>query len=157
MDNHLSRTPFPERIRAMNERYDLPVNNTPTDLGVDRIGNFFDILMEEMRELNVVYNEAVTLRERADGILIDYDALECLVKLSDLLGDLTVYIRSEATKWGIPLEEVLDVIMDSNESKLDENGQPIKDSRGKFLKGPNFVPPEPRIRELLRSRMAETH
>ena len=36
-----------------------------------------------------------------------------------------VYRRSEALKYGLPLEDVLDIIMDSNESKLDAHGQPI--------------------------------
>jgi len=39
--------------------------------------------------------------------------------------------------------------MDSNESKLDENGIPIYDSNGKFLKGSNYWEPEPKIKILL--------
>ena len=42
----------------------------------------------------------------------------------------------EALKYGLPLEDVLDVIMDSNESKLGADGNPIYDANGKFLKGP---------------------
>jgi len=47
------------------------------------------------------------------------------------------------------MEEVLDVIMDSNESKLDGNGKPIYDSNGKFLKKPSYWKPEPKIKALL--------
>jgi predicted HAD superfamily Cof-like phosphohydrolase len=48
---------------------------------------------------------------------------------------------------------VLDVIMDSNESKLGADGKPIYDANGKFLKGPNYWRPEPRIKALLTTRM----
>jgi predicted HAD superfamily Cof-like phosphohydrolase len=72
-----------------------------------------------------------------------------LVAIADLLGDLIVYCRSEALKFGIPLEEVLEVIMDSNESKLGADGKPIYDGNGKFLKGPSYWKPEPKIKQLL--------
>jgi predicted HAD superfamily Cof-like phosphohydrolase len=72
--------------------------------------------------------------------------------IADVLGDIIVYCRSEALKYGLPLEEVLDVIMDSNESKLGADGQPIYDANGKFLKGPNYWKPEPKIRALLEKR-----
>jgi len=39
--------------------------------------------------------------------------------------------------------------MDSNESKLGADGRPIYDANGKFLKGPNYWRPEPRIKALL--------
>jgi hypothetical protein len=44
---------------------------------------------------------------------------------------------------------VLQIIMDSNASKLGADGKPIYDANGKFLKGPNYWKPEPKIRELL--------
>jgi len=74
------------------------------------------------------------------------------VALADLLGDVMVYCRSEALKYGLPLEAVLDVIMDSNESKLGADGKPIYDGNGKFLKGPNYWKPEPKIKALLEAR-----
>ena len=39
--------------------------------------------------------------------------------------------------------------MDSNESKLGADGNPIYDQNGKFLKGPSYWKPELKIRELL--------
>ena len=42
--------------------------------------------------------------------------------------------------------------MDSNESKLGADGNPIYDGNGKFLKGPNYWKPEPKIKALLESR-----
>ena len=71
--------------------------------------------------------------------------------LADLLGDLQVYCASEMTKFGLPLDGVLDVIMQSNFSKLGADGKPIYDERGKVLKGPNYWKPEPKIHQLLQS------
>jgi len=76
-------------------------------------------------------------------------SLDLAVAIADLLGDVIVYCRSEALKYGIPLEAVLQIIMDSNASKLGADGKPIYDANGKFLKGPNYWKPEPKIRALL--------
>ena len=76
--------------------------------------------------------------------------------IADVLGDIIVYCRSEALKYGIPLEEVLDIIMDSNESKLGADGKPIYDANGKFLKGPNYWKPEPKIKSMLEGRGIQT-
>jgi predicted HAD superfamily Cof-like phosphohydrolase len=62
-----------------------------------------------------------------------------------------VYCASEAKRWGLPLDEILNVIMQSNFSKLDANGEPIYDERGKVMKGPNYWKPEPKISQLLSS------
>jgi hypothetical protein len=71
---------------------------------------------------------------------------QILVMLADWLGDMNVYNRSEALKYGIPLEGVLACIMGSNFTKLGADGQPIiNPDNGKVLKGPNFTPPEDHI------------
>jgi hypothetical protein len=72
-----------------------------------------------------------------------------LVSLADFLADIIVYATSEARRWGIPIEQVLDCIMDSQESKLVDN-KPLKDERDKFVKGPNYRRPEPMIAQVLR-------
>ncbi len=132
---------FKERIASMNAMYKLPVNSSPT-LPVDvkdRLIKFKATLLEEVHEID----EIVQLIQD-NGCSADV-----AVAIADLLGDIIVYCRSEALKYGLPLEEVLDIIMDSNESKLDENGNPIYDTNGKFLKGPNYWKPESKIKTLL--------
>lgn len=132
---------FADRIKAMNEMYRLPVHETPqvpVDV-VDRLKKFKATLVDEVNEID----EIVTLAEQGA------DQTQVAVALADLLGDVIVYCRSEAAKYGLPLEAVLAIIMDSNESKLGADGNPIYDANGKFLKGPNYWKPEPKIRELL--------
>lgn len=135
---------FAERIEVMNKMYKLPVNTVPAlpSDTVGRLGKFKATLLDEIDEVNIVIND------------LEYGKpveAEVLVALADWFGDMTVYIRSEAMKYGIPLEQVLEKIMASNESKLGADGQPIYDANGKFLKGPKYQPPEDEIRKLLAS------
>jgi len=133
--------PFKDRIHAMNEMYKLPINSTPTLLEdpASRLRKFKTTLMDEVHEIDEIVQK---IEDREPDI-------DVKVAIADLLGDVIVYCRSEALKYGLPLEEVLDIIMDSNESKLGSDGKPIYDQNGKFLKGPNYWKPEPKIKALL--------
>jgi len=134
---------FAQRIAAMNAMYKLPANQRPTVPAevADRLVKFKATLLDEVHEID----EIVELSKSGA------EPMEVAVAIADLLGDIIVYCRSEALKYGLPLEEVLDVIMDSNESKLGADGKPIYDANGKFLKGPGYWKPEPRIKALLQS------
>jgi NTP pyrophosphatase (non-canonical NTP hydrolase) len=139
---------FAQRIAAMNAMYKLPANEQPSLPAnlLDRLVKFKATLLDEVHEID----EIVELAKKGGN------PVDIAVAVADVLGDIMVYCRSEALKYGLPLEEVLDIIMDSNESKLDANGEPIYDANGKFLKGPNYWKPEPRIRALLESRGVRT-
>ena len=134
---------FAERIALMNAMYKLPSNEVPTvpDDVAGRLKKFKATLADEVDEIDEIVAKA---EQGAPPI-------EIAVALADLLGDVIVYCRSEALKYGLPLESVLDIIMDSNESKLGADGQPIYDGNGKFLKGPNYWKPEPKIKALMQS------
>ena len=135
---------FAQRIAAMNAMYKLAANDRPSlpaDVA-DRLVKFKATLLDEVHEIDGI----VALSKNGAA------PTDVAVAIADLLGDIMVYCRSEALKYGLPLEDVLDIIMDSNESKLDANGSPIYDANGKFLKGPNYWRPEPRIKALLEER-----
>lgn len=134
---------FAERISLMNKMYRLPTNDVPTVPSnvTDRLIKFKATLLDEINEID----DIVELTKNGSS------SLQIAVAIADLLGDVIVYCRSEALKYGIPMEEVLDIIMDSNESKLGADGNPIYDENGKFLKGPNYWKPETKIHELLQS------
>lgn len=129
---------FSEDIKKFNETFGVESNHAPTNLGAGRLEKFIDILLEEMEE--------------GEGIP-HIDSIETLTEISDWFGDLIIYIASEARRWGIPLDGILKIIMESNFSKLDQNGKPIIDERGKILKGPNYWKPEKAIKELLISKL----
>lgn len=128
---------FFDKIKKFNEMYGVESNDVPTDLGRKRLINFRDILLEEIKEADDIIADAVTSEQ-------------ALVEISDWLGDIIVYCASEARRWGLPTPQILDIIMESNFSKLDANGKPIYDERGKILKGPNYWKPETKISELLK-------
>ena len=135
---------FAERIALMNAMYRLPANERPMlpDNVAERLVKFKATLIDEVHEIDDI---AAMVEKGADPA-------DVLTAIADLLGDVIVYCRSEALKYGLPLEDVLDVIMDSNESKLGADGNPIYDGNGKFLKGPNYWKPEPKVKALLESR-----
>src|SRR4051812_31212631 len=103
---------FSSDIAKFNWIYKLPVNTKPTlDVGVPadvRLEAFKNILGEELDEIDEIIDLA-----KAGG-----DPLEILTKLADFLGDVQVYCASEMAKFGLPLDSVLSIIMQSNFSKL---------------------------------------
>lgn len=142
---------FAERIFAMNRMYNQPVLDYPKlpENLKERLQGFGNTIRKEVEEI-----EDIKDYELEGGAALD--PLTGLVMIADWLGDIIVYCRSEAAKYGIPMEEVLDIIMDSNESKLGEDGLPIINEDGKFCKGPGYWAPEPKIRELLESRIKQS-
>lgn len=135
---------FTEDIKKFNEIYKLPIAPFPTldavGDAIKRMQDFKNILAEELNEIDEIIQNA---QEK------NLSNEEVLVNLADLLGDIIVYCASEMAKFGLPFNEVLNVIMQSNFSKLGVDGFPIYDGRGKVMKGPNYFKPEPAIRELL--------
>jgi len=145
----IEKKTFKELIKEFNSMYGLDVNDNPTLPTLERLKNFKSILSEEVEEINgIIENYEDSLNENQE--LEKEKEMELMTDISDVLGDLVVYIRSEATKYGIGLEETLDIIMQSNFSKLGEDGKPIYDERGKVMKGPNYWKPEPKIQKLLK-------
>lgn len=117
-----------ERIVENAKTFKVPIHEVPTNHGSDRIRQFHRVLSDEVDELLISH---------------------CIVNFADTLADVIVYCLNESVRWGIPIEDVLHLVIDSQESKL-VNGQPIWAEDGsKYLKGPNFVPPEPAISKLL--------
>ena len=133
---------FFEDIKKFNDIYKLPNHDRPHCGEAKRLIDFKDILSEEVEEVDEII-------EKMNSISSEQDKLEAMTDLADWLGDIVVYCASEARRWGIPLAKVLEVIMDSNFSKLGSDGQPIYDERGKVMKGPGYWKPEPKIKEIL--------
>lgn len=136
---------FSQDIKKFNGIYKLPVNTLPSlEVGVpaaDRMTAFKDILMEEIHEID----DIIAAQNAGE------DPLKVLTMLADLLGDIQVYCASEMAKFGLPQDQILSIIMQSNFSKLGADGLPIYDERGKVMKGPGYWKPEPKIEALLTS------
>ena len=63
---------------------------------------------------------------------------DCLKELADLV--YVCYQYAENMRWD--LDGALDLVHQSNMSKLGEDGEPIYREDGKVLKGPNYKPPD---------------
>jgi predicted HAD superfamily Cof-like phosphohydrolase len=104
-----------------------------------RLRQFKKILQDELLEV--------------DQILVAVDDTACadeqvLTMIADWLGDVQVYCASEMRKYGLDNDMVLDIIMQSNFSKLGADGEPIMRD-GKVQKGPNYWKPEPKLLEYI--------
>lgn len=130
-----------QRTRKTNEYADHPRDYFQT-----RLQSFKIILGKEVKEIDDAIEHAVAK---------DVEDIDVLVEMADLLGDIIVYCTSEAARYGIPMPEVLSIIMDSNFSKLGADGLPIYDADGKVEKGPFYWKPEPKIKALLLERIAD--
>jgi predicted HAD superfamily Cof-like phosphohydrolase len=132
------------RIREFNNFYDLPNPTNPTlsvvQDPVQRILSFTKTLRDEL-------DEGLDIIEKINAGASEADVL---TDLADWLNDIVVYALSESAKYGIPSEQVLNVIMDSNFSKKQADGSVLKDEHGKVQKGPNFYKPEPQIKRIIK-------
>lgn len=142
-------TTFFSDARRFNEIYKLPIKDKPTLPEIQRLKKFKEILLEEVDEID----EIVSSYERKQENLTKEDEIELLAELSDWLGDMVVYIGTECVKYGINLNQTLKIIMESNFSKLGDDGKPIYDDRGKVLKGPNYWKPQPKIAEFVKESL----
>lgn len=145
-----TETRFQSQIRSFNKMYKLDCEQSPRlphgyQNAARRISDFMSILQEEIEEGTAIVDRLQSVAP----------IQEVLAQIADWLGDIQVYCASEMRKFGLDNDATLGIIMASNFSKLDEDGEPIYDARGKVLKGVNFFPPEPELRELIGHQMLE--
>ncbi len=134
---------FKADCEKFNDMYKLSSSNGNLQYrGIERLAQFVTIFTEELAEVNSIFVKMAKANTEAEK-------LEVLTDLSDWLGDLVVYCSSEAGRWGLPMEKILETIMQSNFSKLGADGKPIYDDRGKVEKGPNYWKPEPKLKAIL--------
>jgi predicted HAD superfamily Cof-like phosphohydrolase len=146
--NNMSR--FSNDIVKFNDMYGMPVSEVPTLINAQRLRDFKSILTKELNEIDAIIL-ALEAHASSTASQEDLDAAASVIQvdLADLFGDLQVYCASEMVKWGVPIDETLQLIMASNFSKMGADGKPIFDEQGKLQKGENYWKPEPRIAMLL--------
>ena len=154
---------FKFNIARMHSIFRLPVADEPTlAVGQDpvvRLEGFQKTLRDEVAEFDTAPEGKLSIRDKL-LVLQEMQMENCtpeqleearqdvLADIADWLGDIIVYCRSEAMKFGIPLEDVLDAIMGSNFTKV--GSVPKYDENGKVLKDlSRFVPPENAIRTIM--------
>ena len=65
-----------------------------------------------------------------------------LLEVADALTDLLYVTYGAGHAFGIDLDKCFNEVQNSNMSKLDNNGEPIYNEKGKVMKGPNYFKPD---------------
>jgi len=83
----------------------------------------YDLIKEELQELK--------------------DAMESknLVEIADALSDILYVTYGAGCAYGIDLDKCFKEVQRANMSKLNEDGKPLYNEKGKVMKGPNYSPP----------------
>ena len=65
-----------------------------------------------------------------------------LVEVADALTDILYVTYGAGHAFGINLDDCFEEVQNSNMSKLDNDGRPIYNDKGKVMKGPNYFKPD---------------
>tara|TARA_Y100000590_G_scaffold443388_1_gene572752 strand:- start:1842 stop:2213 length:372 start_codon:yes stop_codon:yes gene_type:complete len=83
----------------------------------------FDLIKEELNELNQAMED------------------KNLVEIADALTDILYVTYGAGCAYGIDLDKCFKEVQRANMSKLDKDGKPIYNEKGKVMKGPNYSAP----------------
>jgi len=95
----------------------------------------------------LIHEEAQELFEELDRAVAEMQekgvvSKETQMNLMKEMADLQYVLSGTAVVFGLPVERVFDRVHDSNMSKLDAEGKPLRREDGKILKGPLYHPPQ---------------
>ncbi|MBZ9630753.1 nucleoside triphosphate pyrophosphohydrolase family protein [Salegentibacter sp. LM13S] len=114
-------------VKEFHKRFKLGIAEKPqASLGNEKNRLRYELMKEENEE----YLEAANTGD--------------LIEVADALGDMLYVLCGTIIEHGLEhkMEAVFDEIQHSNMSKLDENGDPIYNEKGKVIKGPNYCRPD---------------
>ena len=83
----------------------------------------YELIKEELQE----FKEAIEKRD--------------IKEVADALTDILYVTYGAGHAFGIDLDKCFQEVQNSNMSKLDINGKPIYNEKGKVMKGPNYFKP----------------
>ena len=84
----------------------------------------YELIEEELQE----FKEAIDKRD--------------IKEVADALTDILYVTYGAGHAFGINLDKCFQEVQNSNMSKLDQNGKPIYNEKGKVMKGPNYFKPD---------------
>ena len=124
MNLTMKRTFISEQAKEFRTKYNLRNDHSRMTRSCQK-----DLIVEEFKEFL-----------EAQGMLFMHGnnvQEDCLKELADLV--YVCFQYAENMRWD--LDGALDLVHQSNMSKLGEDGEPIYREDGKVLKGPNYQPP----------------
>jgi len=93
-------------------------------------------------QLRLIAEEGQEFMAAADECFADPENTKRREELVKELSDLVFVCYQFAATYGIDLDKAMQLVYESNLSKLDEQGKPIYREDGKVLKGPSYLPPD---------------
>ena len=112
------------KVGIFMKTFGQEVKNKPA-FSTDKINKLrLDLIKEELSELT----DAMKNKD--------------LLEVADALTDILYVTYGAGHAFGIDLDKCFNEVQNSNMSKLDENGKPIYNEKGKVMKGPNYFKPD---------------
>ena len=113
----------------------------------EKVGAFMKTFGQDVKQsssfsTNKVNELRVSLIKEELDELIEAMNKKDLVEVADALTDILYVTYGAGHAFGINLDECFEEVQNSNMSKLDSNGKPIYDDKGKVMKGPNYFAPD---------------
>ena len=113
----------------------------------EKVGTFMKTFGQEVKQSSSLSADKINqlrvslIKEELDE-LIEAINKKDLVEVADALTDILYVTYGAGHAFGINLDKCFEEVQNSNMSKLDENGKPIYNEKGKVMKGPNYFKPD---------------
>ena len=112
----------------------------------EKVGVFMKTFGQNVKQSSSFSSEKINalrvslIKEELDE-LIEAMNKKDLVEVADALTDILYVTYGAGHAFGINLDACFEEVQNSNMSKLDKDGKPIYNDKGKVMKGPNYFKP----------------
>ena len=113
----------------------------------EKVGFFMKTFGQEVKQCSSLSSDKINslrvslIKEELDE-LIEAMNKKDLVEVADALTDILYVTYGAGHAFGINLDDCFEEVQNSNMSKLDKDGKPIYNDKGKVMKGPNYFKPD---------------
>ena len=113
----------------------------------EKVGVFMKTFGQNVKQSSSFSSEKINalrvslIKEEVDE-LIEAMNKKDLVEVADALTDILYVTYGAGHAFGINLDDCFEEVQNSNMSKLDKDGKPIYNDKGKVMKGPNYFKPD---------------
>ena len=113
----------------------------------EKVGVFMKTFGQDVKQSSSFSSEKINalrvslIKEELDE-LIEAMNKKDLVEVADALTDILYVTYGAGHAFGINLDDCFEEVQNSNMSKLDRDGKPIYNDKGKVMKGPNYFKPD---------------
>ena len=113
----------------------------------EKVGKFMRTFGQEVKNEAKFPDEKI-IKLRYDLIAEELEEFKVAIKdkdikeIADALTDILYVTYGAGHAFGINLDKCFEEVQNSNMSKLDKDGKPIYNDKGKVMKGPNYFKPD---------------